>query len=253
MGAAPRFGIGGIYTDAVTSPPQSPIPSPAPSPARSRPASAVNQPIVDRGPSRPPRGRIHELERELTVTKIALRKAKQETISWQERALAAEQAVLELHTHASERSSLNISGQSETGDISNVMDAAAELAELHELIASQAATIEKLAEIAQLPLDDSPEQQQPPQPQQPAPHAPDHADHKMWQPDPHTAALMHHHVIHPADMGEHGHGERVEGARGAVVLQRGRSTPERAAAGGPVGAELPAGGLFFDPPDDELE
>ena len=84
------------------------------------------------------------LEGELRVTQIALRKSHTERLIWQERALAAEQALRELQNFAEERSQLG-------PDAAQPADT--ELAELHQLIAHQADTIDKLAKIAELPLD----------------------------------------------------------------------------------------------------
>jgi hypothetical protein len=85
------------------------------------------------------------LDGELRVTRIALRKSQAERVAWQERALAAEQALRELQSFAEERSQFG-------HDTARPADA--ELAELHELIANQAQTIDTLAKMAELPLDD---------------------------------------------------------------------------------------------------
>ena len=170
FGVAPRFGVGSIYRDSVASPPPSPGRASSQSRSRSRSVSppqrrpSSSQPGNANGARDDSRGadsstlitwlrRELESERsaretlnsELSTTQVAMRKSQQEGVSWQERALAAEQAVLELQAFTEERSQLGPEA---------AQPADAELAELHELISSQAATIEKLARIAQLPLDE---------------------------------------------------------------------------------------------------
>ena len=155
FGIAQRFGRGGIYPERVSSP----IASPRRPASRSRSASPSHplssddahdhdMPAVDSTWLRRELGTERDaraaLDGEVRVTQIALRKSQKETVAWQERALAAEQALRELQKFAEERSQLGPDA---------AQPAHTELAELHELIANQAETIDKLVKIAQLPVD----------------------------------------------------------------------------------------------------
>jgi|EP01043_Picozoa_sp_COSAG02_P039803 hypothetical protein len=157
FGVAQRFGRGGIYPERLSSPLASPgvgrsaSRSRSASPSRRRSTDDAHGDDMRAGDSaRLPRelGTSRDvrtaLDGELRVTQIALRKSQKERVAWQERALAAEQALRELQTFAEERSQLG-------SDAAQPADT--ELAELHQLIAHQAETIDKLARIAELPLD----------------------------------------------------------------------------------------------------
>jgi|EP01044_Picomonas_judraskeda_P005645 hypothetical protein len=160
FGVERRFGRGGIYPERVSSPivshgvarSRSRSVSPSVSPSRRRQADDAHghdsQATDSAWLSRElvtERNARKALDGELRVTRIALRKSQAERVAWQERALAAEQALRELQSFAEERSQFG-------HDTARPADA--ELAELHELIANQAQTIDTLAKMAELPLDD---------------------------------------------------------------------------------------------------